>query len=74
MAYSHLRAQLAVAGGDEGVHLARIDLGALRAHRASPWGRALVGAADIAHPELCDFPRAPAFAGTGALGRMSVPL
>ena len=51
-----------------------IDLVALRAHRAAPFGRALLDAASQPRPTLCAFPRASDFRGVGALGRMSVPL
>ena len=63
-----------LAGADDGVFLATVDLAALRAHRAAPFGRALLDAAAQPRPALCAFPRASDFRGVGALGRMSVPL
>ena len=74
IAFDHLGHPLAVAAGDEGVYLARIDVTALRAHRQSLFARALVDAAAVLRPGLCDLPRRPEFGGEGALGRMSVPL
>ena len=72
VAYDHLGQQLVLAGGDEGVYLAKIDLTALRAHRASAFGQALLPR--MRAPALCDLPRGKDFQGNGALGRMSVPL
>lgn len=72
VAFDHLGAPLVEAGGEEGLYLARVDIAALRAHRASAFGRAMYPAAR--HPELCTFPREASFGGRGALGRMNVPL
>jgi predicted amidohydrolase len=74
VAYDHLGNTLVVAQGEEDMYLARVDVAALRAHRATPFASALVGSANVPRAELCDLPRRPEFGGAGALGRMSVPL
>lgn len=71
-AYDHTGAELARGGEAEGVLLATVDIAALRAHRATAFGRSLRNVS--ARPELCTLPRHPAFAAAGALGRMNVPL
>ena len=71
VAFDHLGNPLVVAAGDEGVFTAKIDLVALRAHRANAFGAGLLAGAHQITPELCDFPRRAEFAGYGALGRMS---
>ena len=60
-----------LAGSNEEMHLAKIDVGALRRHRASAYGAALVKAAKAKHPQLCDFARREEYHGAGALGRMN---
>lgn len=71
VAYDHLGNQIVLAGSNEGMHLAKIDVAALRKHKASTYGAALTKAAKARHPQLCDFPRREEYQGVGALGRLN---
>ena len=69
--YDHLGNELVRAGEDEGIVYAHIDVTALRAHRASAFGRALSESARVPRPGLCELPRGDQWNGVGALGRMN---
>lgn len=74
VAYDHLGHPLVMAAGDPGIYLATIDVSALRTHRQTAFGSALLSTRESPHPALCDFARRPEFGGAGILGRASVPL
>jgi predicted amidohydrolase len=72
VAYNHLGQELVRAGEEEGLFLAKVDIAAIRRHRASVYGAALLGVAtDGYHPDLCELARREGFEGVGALGRMT---
>lgn len=71
VAYDYLGNPLVLAGGDEGIYTAKVNLAALRAYRATAFGAGLLAGVQQLNPELCDFPRRTEFSGYGALGRMS---